>query len=76
MVVALAGNIVTGLAKGLRKGFHSYASSILSGILEKFKEKKVNVVNSLRDAADAVYLTVSLLVKCIIHAYTIYIGLN
>ena len=61
MVVALAGNIVTGLAKGLRNGFQSYSSFILSGILEKFKEKKLNVVNSLRDAADAVYLTVSFL---------------
>lgn len=59
MVVALAGNVVTGLAKGLRKGFQSYSSFILAGILEKFKEKKLNVVNSLRDAADAVYLTVS-----------------
>ncbi|XP_064399412.1 cytoskeleton-associated protein 5-like isoform X3 [Halichondria panicea] len=60
MVVALAGNIVTGLAKGLRDGFQSYVSTILSGIFEKFKEKKLNVVNSLRDAADAVYLTTSL----------------
>ena len=34
-------------------------SQILAGIFEKFKEKKLNVVTSLRDAADAVYLTVS-----------------
>ena len=58
MVVALAGNLITGLAKGLRDGFQSYVAAILPGILEKFKEKKLNVVNSLRDAADAVYLTV------------------
>ncbi len=59
MVVALAGNMLTGLSKGLRDGFTSYASSSLTGIFEKFKEKKLNVVNSLRDASDAIYLTVS-----------------
>lgn len=59
MVVALAGNILTGLSKGLRDGFTSYASVSLAGIFEKFKEKKLNVVNSLRDASDAIYLTVS-----------------
>ena len=58
VVVALAGNIVTGLAKGLRKKFTTYATFIMSAIFEKFKEKKLNVVNSLREASDAVYLTV------------------
>lgn len=59
LVVALAGNVITGLAKGLRKKFGSYASSCLSAIFEKFKEKKLNVVTSLREASDAIYLTVS-----------------
>ncbi len=59
MVVALAGNILTGLSKGLREGFTNYAATSLAGIFEKFKEKKLNVVNSLRDASDAIYLTVS-----------------
>ena len=59
IVVALAGNVMTGLAKGLRKKFSSYASSCMSAIFEKFKEKKLNVVTSLREAADAIYLTVS-----------------
>lgn len=58
MVVALAGNIITGLARGLRKKFSSYASSCLAAIFEKFKEKKLNVVTSLREACDAVFLTV------------------
>jgi hypothetical protein len=31
---------------------------ILSGIFEKFKEKKLNVVTSLREASDSAYLTV------------------
>ena len=35
-----------------------FSPQIMAGILEKFKEKKLNVVNSLRDAADAVFLTV------------------
>ena len=31
MVVAVAGNIVAGLAAGLRKGFQSYAPSVSQG---------------------------------------------
>ena len=58
VVVALAGNVITGLAKGLRKKFSAYAPFLMSAIFEKFKEKKLNVVNSLREASDAVYLTV------------------
>lgn len=60
LVVALAGNVITGLAKGLRKKFSPYASVCLSGIFEKFKEKKLNVVTALREASDAIYLTTSL----------------
>ncbi len=37
----------------------------LSGIFEKFKEKKVNVVTALREAADAVYLTVRSLIDLV-----------
>ena len=32
---------------------------MLTAIFEKFKEKKANVVTALREAADAIYLTVS-----------------
>jgi cytoskeleton-associated protein 5 len=60
IVVALAGKCVTGLAIGLRTKFAPYATSIVSAILEKFKEKKQNVVTSLREAIDAVYQTVCL----------------
>lgn len=60
LVVALAGNIVTGLAKGLRKKYSPYASASLSAIFEKFKEKKLNVVTSLREASDAIFTTVSM----------------
>jgi cytoskeleton-associated protein 5 len=60
VVVALAGKCVAGLATGLRTKFAPYASSVVSAILEKFKEKKQNVVTSLREAIDAVFLTVCL----------------
>nr|WAW84822.1 CKAP5/XMAP215 [Halisarca dujardinii] len=60
MVVALAANVVKGLAVGLRKGFQPHATSIMPSMLAKFKEKKQNVVTALREAADAVYLTTSL----------------
>lgn len=58
MVVALAGKCVTGLAKGLRKKFQTYSGLLISAIFGKFKEKKLNVVMSLRDAIDAVFATV------------------
>ncbi|CAI8010225.1 Cytoskeleton-associated protein 5 [Geodia barretti] len=60
MVVAVAGNIVAGLATGLRKAFQSHAPFVLAGIFEKFKEKKQMVVVALRDAADAAYLSTTL----------------
>ncbi|CAB4012818.1 cytoskeleton-associated 5-like, partial [Paramuricea clavata] len=60
IVVALAGKCVTGLATGLRTKFAPYATSIVSAILEKFKEKKQNVVTSLREAIDAVYQTTNI----------------
>ncbi|KAL8599784.1 hypothetical protein ACOMHN_052297 [Nucella lapillus] len=55
MLVALAANCLTALAKGLRKNFTTYGPNCISVILEKFKEKKQNVVTALREASDAVY---------------------
>ena len=69
MVVALAGNIVTGLAKGLRKKFQPYASLTIAAMFEKFKEKKLNVVTSLREGVDAMYLTVSNISLSFIHTH-------
>lgn len=57
MLVALAANCLTGLTKGLRKAFQTYASTCVPVIIEKFKEKKQNVVTALREAIDAVYIT-------------------
>lgn len=59
VVVALAGKCLTGLANGLKKRFTNYATSCLSAILEKFKEKKQSVVVVLRECADAMFLSVS-----------------
>ena len=55
MLVALAAQCMAGLAKGLRSHFKQLANNSLSNLLEKFKEKKLNVVTALRDCVDAFY---------------------
>ena len=55
MLVALAAQCTAGLAKGLRGHFRSASLQMLPVCLEKFKEKKLNVVTALRDTVDAVY---------------------
>lgn len=46
------------LAEKLKKQFDTYASACIPELLEKFKEKKQSVVLPLRDAVDAIYLSV------------------
>ena len=65
LVVALAANVVKGLATGLREGFQPLVHQVLPGMLGKFKEKKMGVVTALREATDAVYLTVSAVCVCV-----------
>lgn len=60
LVVTLAGKCLAGLATGLKKRFQSYATACLSSILEKFREKKQTVVQALREAADAIFLSVNI----------------
>ncbi|KAL5273334.1 msps family protein [Megaselia abdita] len=60
VLVALAGKCMGSLAKGLAKRFSPYSLACVSTILEKFKEKKINVVTSLRDAIDAIYPSTNL----------------
>ncbi|XP_076386663.1 msps cytoskeleton-associated protein 5 isoform X2 [Megachile rotundata] len=60
LVVTLAGKCLAGLATGLKKRFQPYATACLSSILEKFREKKQTVVQALREAADAIFLSVSI----------------
>lgn len=65
LVVALAANVVKGLATGLREGFQPLVHQVLPGMLGKFKEKKLTVVTALREAVDAVYLTVRAVCVCV-----------
>lgn len=53
-VVTIAANIVEILANGLNKAFAKYRSTILSPMLERFKEKKQSVTDALAAACDAV----------------------
>ena len=57
--------MVKGLATGLREGFQPLVHQVLPGMLGKFKEKKMGVVTALREATDAVYLTVSAVCVCV-----------
>ena len=54
MVVAVACKCLGGIAAGLKKRFQPYAAACLPTLLDKFREKKQNVVLALRDAVDAV----------------------
>ncbi|XP_021935865.1 protein mini spindles isoform X2 [Zootermopsis nevadensis] len=60
MVVAVAGKCVAGLANGLKKRFQPYALFCIPCILEKFREKKQNVVVALREAVDAVFMSTTI----------------
>ncbi|TSQ92631.1 Cytoskeleton-associated protein 5 [Bagarius yarrelli] len=60
MLVTLAAKCLAGLAAGLRKKFGTYAGHVVPTILEKFKEKKPQVVQALQEAIDAVFLTTNL----------------
>ncbi|KAK4624774.1 Spindle pole body component alp14 [Fulvia fulva] len=59
-VVTIAANVVECLAKGLRKDFSKYRSSILASMLERFKEKKASVTDAIGAACDAVFSATSL----------------
>jgi hypothetical protein len=60
MVVATAGKCLARLASGLKNRFQPYAGACIPCIQEKFTEKKRNVLFALREAIDAVYLSVRL----------------
>eukprot|EP00061_Rhincodon_typus_P018773 g48090.t1 len=57
LLVALGAKCLAGLASGLRKKFQTYATHVVPTLLEKFKEKKPQVVQALQEAIDAVFLT-------------------
>lgn len=58
MLVTLATKIIGQLANGLKKKFAPYAMQSIQACLTKFKERKVNVVQTLRETIDAVSKTV------------------
>ncbi|KAF7653352.1 hypothetical protein LDENG_00084060 [Lucifuga dentata] len=60
MLVTVAAKCLAGLATGLRKKFGTYAGQVVPTILEKFKEKKPQVVQALQEAIDAIFLTTAL----------------
>ncbi|KRF82972.1 protein mini spindles isoform X3 [Drosophila virilis] len=60
VLVAMAGKCLAMLAKGLSKRFSSYATACVPALLEKFKEKKPNVVSALREAMDSIYASTTL----------------
>ncbi|XP_023811787.1 cytoskeleton-associated protein 5 isoform X3 [Oryzias latipes] len=60
MLVSLAAKCLAGLATGLRKKFGTYSGQVVPTILEKFKEKKPQVVQALQEAIDAIFLTTTL----------------
>ncbi|KNE64951.1 hypothetical protein AMAG_10616 [Allomyces macrogynus ATCC 38327] len=52
--------VLDALARGLRKDFAPYRSMVTSPLLEKFKEKKTNVVEAIRSTLDAVFASTSI----------------
>ncbi|XP_067444811.1 cytoskeleton-associated protein 5 isoform X1 [Thunnus thynnus] len=60
MLVTMAAKCLAGLASGLRKKFGTYAGQVAPTILEKFKEKKPQVVQALQEAIDAIFHTTTL----------------
>lgn len=62
VVATIAIKCLSSLANGLRKNFQHYANPSISIILEKFKEKKANVVQALREAIDSLYLSVGAII--------------
>ncbi|KAF2449289.1 ARM repeat-containing protein [Karstenula rhodostoma CBS 690.94] len=60
MVVITAAGCVELLAKGLKRGFSKYRSTIMSPMMERLKEKKQTVADALGNALDAVFASSSL----------------
>ena len=59
LLVVIAVKIVGKLAAGLRKKFQPYAVLMLESLFARFKEKKANVIQALKESTDIVAETVS-----------------
>jgi len=56
LCVILSANCIEKIAKGLRNSFSSYKNIVIEPLLDKLKEKKQNVIDSLSNALDAVFI--------------------
>ncbi|KAI1201592.1 armadillo-type protein [Nemania serpens] len=59
-VVTQAAQCIEVLAKGLRKGYGKYRSTVMAPIMERLKEKKQSVADALGAALDQVFLATNL----------------
>lgn len=59
-VVTLAANCVELLAKGLKRSFAKYRSTIMNPMMERLKEKKQSVTDAIGAALDAVFASTHL----------------
>jgi len=59
-VVTVAANCVELLAKGLKRSFGRYRSTIMSPMMERLKEKKQSVTEAISAALDAVFASTGL----------------
>lgn len=70
-VCSVAAQCITMLARGLRKKFAPYASTVAPVIFEKFKEKRPLLKDPLCDCIDAVAASVSNYIEkssiCFVH---------
>ena len=59
-IVMVAAKCIAGIASGLRKDFSKYASLCIAPLMDRFKEKKQNIVDAMREALDALYPSTNL----------------
>ncbi|KAK4207546.1 armadillo-type protein [Rhypophila decipiens] len=64
-VVTQAAQCIELLAKGLRKGYGRYRSTVMQPIMERLKEKKQTVADALGAALDAVFQATGDLAECL-----------
>ncbi|ESO04897.1 hypothetical protein HELRODRAFT_78594 [Helobdella robusta] len=60
ILVAIAAKCITLIALGLRKKFSAHAVGCIETAIEKFKEKKANVVQALKETVDACFRATTL----------------
>ncbi|KAF8326346.1 armadillo-type protein [Cantharellus anzutake] len=57
MCVMTAANIIGGIAKGVGQPFSKYKSIVMPPMIERFKERKANVVEAISNGLDEVFAT-------------------